>query len=196
LGPMDTVIMSKFIKTLEVAEGPPTGPEQAQLHERESDRPPSDMFKTGTELMYGGQGKTTNNFNLTPVNAQRNDETSAIKLLDKVTNTNEGLDQPRLDETNAEVTGEDKRKLRTQNKRRKQRLRAAQVPQSQWTTHTGQVDYDSTPLPRARGTYRNSMCPTGSPQQGKASCLFQSKPSQRSKTNTWENGSSNGSIRH
>jgi hypothetical protein len=103
---MDTVIVSKFIKTLLVAEGPrPTGPEQAQLHERESDRPPSDMFKTGTELMYGGQGKTTNNFNLTPVNAQRNDETSAIKLLDNVTNTNEGLDQPRLDKTNAEGNG-------------------------------------------------------------------------------------------
>jgi hypothetical protein len=157
---MDTIIVSKFIKTLSVAEGPPTGSEQAQLHERESDRPPSDIFKTGTELMYGGQGKNTNNFNLMPVNAQRNDETSDIKL-DNVTNTNEGLDQPRLGETNAEVTGEEKRKLRTQNKKRKQRLRAAQVPQNQWTSHTGQVAYESTPLPRARGTYRNSMCPTG-----------------------------------
>jgi hypothetical protein len=57
LGPMDTVIVSKFIKTLEVAEGLPTGPEQAKIHKRESDRPPSDIFKTRTELMYGGQGK-------------------------------------------------------------------------------------------------------------------------------------------
>ena len=48
LGPMDTVIVSKFIKTLEVAEGLPTGPEQANIHKRESDRPPSDTFKTRT----------------------------------------------------------------------------------------------------------------------------------------------------
>ena len=160
LGPMDTVIVSKFIKTLEVAEGLPTGPEQANNHERESDRPPSDIFKTRTELMYGGQGKNTNNFNLTPVSAKMNDESSAINVADLVT-SNEGLDQPRLDETNAEVTGDDKQKLRTQNKKRKQRRRAVQVLQIQWTQHTGQVAYDSTPLPRARGTYRNSMCPTG-----------------------------------
>jgi hypothetical protein len=116
---MDTVIVSKFIKTLEVAEGLPTGPEQANIHERESDRPPSDIFKTRTELMYGGQGKNTNNFNLTPVSAKMNDEISAINIADLVT-SNEGLDQPRLDETNAEVTGNDKQKLRTQNRKRKQ----------------------------------------------------------------------------
>jgi hypothetical protein len=113
LGPMNTVIVSKVIKTLKVAEGLPMGPEQAQIHERESNRPPSDIFKTGTELMYGGQGKNTNNFNLTPVSAKRNDEISAINVAD-VVNTNEGLDQPRLDETTAEVTGEEKRKLRIQ----------------------------------------------------------------------------------
>ena len=151
LGPMDTVIVSKFIKTLSVAEGPPTGAERVQLHEGESDKPPSDLFKTGTELMYGGQGKNTNNFNLTPVSAKMNDEISAINIANLVT-SNEGLDQPRLDETNAEVTGDDKQKLRTQNKKRKQRRRAVQVPQSQWTQHTGQVAYDSKPLPRARGT--------------------------------------------
>ena len=88
--------------------------------------------------MYGGQGKNTNNFNLTPVNAKMNDEISAIKVAN-MKNTNEGLDQPRLDKTNAEVLGDDKQELRTQNKKRKQQLRAAQVPQSQWTTHTGQV---------------------------------------------------------
>ena len=150
LGPMDTVIVSKFIKTLSVAEGPPTGAERAQLHEGESDKPPSDLFKTGTELMYGGQGKTTNNVNLMPVSAQTNKETSDTDFrvhpdtnfcvgnvtqkneetsdtdfrihpntnfrVENVTNINEGLDQPRLDETNAEVTGENKGKLRTQNK--------------------------------------------------------------------------------
>ena len=116
LGPMDTVIASKFIKTLLVAEGPPTGSDQAQLHARESDRPPSDIFKMGTELMYGGQGKNTNNVNLTPVIAQPNEQTSAITLSNG-TKTNEGLYQPRLEETNAKVTGKDKQKLRKQTKK-------------------------------------------------------------------------------
>jgi hypothetical protein len=30
-----------------------------------------------------------------------------------------------------------------------------------WTDHTGTVPYESSPMPRERGTYRNSMCPTG-----------------------------------
>ncbi len=158
LGPMDTVIVSKFIKTLSVAEGPPTGSEQDQQHERKSNTTPSDNFKTGTKLMYGGQGKNTNNVNLRPIIAQRNNQISAISL-NNGTKTNKGLDQPRLDETNAKVMGEDKRKLRVQNKKRKQLLRATQAPQSQWTRHTGQVSYESTPLPRTRQTYRSSMCP-------------------------------------
>jgi len=142
LGPLDTIIVSKFIKTLSVAEGPPTGSEQAQLHERESDRPPNNLFKMGMELMYGGQGKTTNNFNLMPVNAQENEKTSDTDFrahpdtnfrvdnvtqkneetsntdfrvhpdtnfrVNNVTNINKGLDQPRLDETNAEVMVENK----------------------------------------------------------------------------------------
>jgi hypothetical protein len=125
---MDTVIVSKFIKTLSVAEGPPTEAERAQLHEGESDKPPSDLFKTGTELMYGGQGKTTNNVNLMPVTSQTTEETSKNEetsdpefrvhpdtnsRVDNVTNITKGLDQPRLDETNEEVTGENKRQLRT-----------------------------------------------------------------------------------
>ncbi len=50
---------------------------------------------------------STDNFNLTPVSAQMNDESSAINVAN-MTNTNKGLDQPRLDEMNAEVTGDDK----------------------------------------------------------------------------------------
>ncbi len=135
LGPVDSVIVSKFIKTVSVAEGPPTGSEQDQQHERKSNTTPSNNFKTGTKLMYGGQGKNTNNVNLRPIIAQRNNQISAISL-NNGTKTNKGLDQPRLDETNAKVMGEDKRKLRVQNKKRKQLLRATQAPQSQWTRHT------------------------------------------------------------
>jgi len=110
--------------------------------------------------MYGGQGKNTNNFNLTPVSNKTNDASSATNVADLVIST-EGLNQPRLDETNAEVTGDDKHKLRKQNKKRKQQRRAVQLPQSHWIQHKGQVAYNATPLSRARRTYRNSMCPTG-----------------------------------
>ena len=162
LGPMETVIVSKFIKTLRVVEGPPPSSQQANLHNTECNRPPNDMFQTGTELLYGGQGKTMCNNNLTPVSSETSDKSSVVAS-DIATHMHEGLDQPRLEETNAEVTGSDKRLLCLQNKRHKQRLRprAAQLPQSQWTVHRGQIANDSTVLLRTRGPYRNSMCPTG-----------------------------------
>jgi hypothetical protein len=65
LGPMETVIVSKFIKTLGVVEGIPTGSQQAQTHKKESGKAPSNAFKTGKELMYGRQGKNMYNNNLT-----------------------------------------------------------------------------------------------------------------------------------
>jgi hypothetical protein len=72
LGPMDTVIANKFIKTLAVAEEPPKGTDiHAQGHEKKSDIPTNNIFKMGTELMYGGQGKVRNNISLTSVTATR-----------------------------------------------------------------------------------------------------------------------------
>jgi len=69
---MDTVIANKFIKTLAVAEEPPKGTDmQAQEHKKKSDIPTNNIFKTETELMYGGQGKVTNNISLTSVTATR-----------------------------------------------------------------------------------------------------------------------------
>ncbi len=147
LGPMDTVIANKFIKTLSVAEEPSKGTAmQAQGHEQKGNSLPTNIFKTGTELMYGGQGKSTNNITLTSVTATRDNGENG---LDKSTNrtTHGGLDHPRLDDTNEEVTGEGNRKLRKQNKQHKRKLKAAQLRQSQWTEHTGQVAYKSTPLP-------------------------------------------------
>ena len=129
MGPMDTVIANKFIKTLLVAEEPPKGTVQAQEHEQKGDSQPNKTFKTGTELMYGGQGKITSNNNLTSVTATKVDEGS-------VTNTsiirtkNGGLDHPCLDDTNEEIMEDGKRKLHKQNKQRKQRLKAAQIQQS------------------------------------------------------------------
>ncbi len=67
LGPMDTVIANKFIKTLAVADELHNGNAPAQGHKQKGGIPPSDIFKTATELMYGGQGKMMSNENLMPI---------------------------------------------------------------------------------------------------------------------------------
>ncbi len=143
LGPMDTVIANKFIRTLAVAEEPPKGNAvQAQEHEQKGDSQPTNIFKTGMELMYGGQDKNTNNIILTSVTATMDNGDTAMD--ESIIRTrHRGLDQLHLEDTNEEVTGEGKHKLRTQNKQRKQRLKAAQRRHSQWTEHTSQVAYDS-----------------------------------------------------
>ena len=67
LGPMDTIIANKFIRTLAVGEEPLKEiPVQAQGQQK-GDSQPTDIFKTRMELMYGGQGKNTNNISLTSV---------------------------------------------------------------------------------------------------------------------------------
>ena len=160
LGPLDTVIAKKFIKTLSVVEAPSWGTAPSTMGITMSGAPPNGIFKTGTELMYGGQGKITNTTNLTTVTETQNER-------DDVTDTGTGatepcgLAPPRLIDTNEEATGDDRKKIRQQNKQRRQRLKATQQPQSLWTDHTGTVPYESTPMPRERGEYRNSMCPTG-----------------------------------
>jgi hypothetical protein len=112
------------------------------------------------ELMYKGQGKNTNNIILTSVTTTMdNGDTAMDKNI--IRTRHRGLDQPCLEDTNEEVTGEGKHKLRTQNKQQKQRLKAAQRRHSQLTEHTVQVAYNSTPLPCSRVEYRNFMCPTG-----------------------------------
>ena len=110
--------------------------------------------------MYGGQGKTSTTTNLNIVTELPN---TMGDLNDTGIAGNEagGLDPPRLADTNKEATGEDRKRIRLQNKRRRQRLKATQQPKSLWTDHTGTVPYESTPMPREREEYRNSMCPTG-----------------------------------
>ena len=60
LGPMDMVIANKFIKTLSVAEEPLAGTRQIKTNDKKDNMPLNDIFKTGVELMYGGQGKIIN----------------------------------------------------------------------------------------------------------------------------------------
>ena len=158
---MESVIANKFIKTLSVAEGPSRGSVRATSQVTTSSTPPNGIFKTGTELMYGGQGKITSTTNLTTVTDTQNEMVHVRDTSMRETETGGGLAPPRISDTNEEATGDDRKKLRLQNKRRRQRLKDTQQPQSLWTNHTGTVPYESTPLPRDRGAYRNLMCPTG-----------------------------------
>ena len=105
MGPMDTVIAGKFIKTGLCRE----------KNDTTEDMPPHNIFKTGTELMYGGQGKITNTINLMQVTKTRETEGRATDPTTIMTKTG-GLAQPLLDNTNKEVTGDNKGKLRKQNK--------------------------------------------------------------------------------
>ena len=74
----------------------------------------NNIFKTGMELMYGGQGKVTNNISLTSVTATK-DNAENVKNESTNRTTHGGLDHPHLDDTNEEVTGEGKQTLHKQN---------------------------------------------------------------------------------
>ncbi len=119
------------------------------------------QFKTGTEIMYGGQGKILNKNNLTTNIITMRNNNEHVANASTMSTENGGLDQPLLDYTNREVTGDDKCQLRKQHKKKKQQLKALQHRGSQWTDHTGTVPCDTTPLRQSREPYRNSMCPTG-----------------------------------
>ena len=153
LGPLDTVFATKFIKTLAVDDAPSQGTTTTTKGITESGTGPQDTFKPGMELMYGGQGKITNTTNLTTVTKTPTARTGETEY--------GGLAEPGLDDTGTGVGGDEKGKLRKQNKRLKQQLKAAQIQGSQWTEYTGQVPYESTTMPRTRGPHRNFMCPTG-----------------------------------
>ena len=94
-----------------------------------SGAPQNGIFKTGTELMYGGQGKISTTTNLMTITELPNERG---EVNDTGTKGNEagGLDPPRLTDTNKEATGEDRTRIRLQNKRRRQRLKATQQPKS------------------------------------------------------------------
>ncbi len=162
LGPIDTVFANKFIHALAETDESPRIIVQASSCRMGSKPPKTDTFKMGPELLYGGQGKINNNINRTPNTATPGDEggiTTAITI--NMAMGHEGLEPPRLKDTNEEVTGDDKRCLCKQNKQRKRRLKATQQRGGQWKEHTGQVEYKSTPLPRTQEPHRNFMCPTG-----------------------------------
>lgn len=61
---MDAAIASKFVKTLQVAEGQPKRPVHMIENDGKEGKPTANKFQTGTELLYGGQGKKPNTSNL------------------------------------------------------------------------------------------------------------------------------------
>jgi hypothetical protein len=143
MGALESVIANKFIKTLSVAEGPSRGSVPATSQVTTSGTPPNGIFKTGTELMYRGQGKVMSTTNLTIVTDTQNEMVDVMDISMRETETGGGLAPPWLSDTNEEATGDDRKKLRLQNKRRRQHLKDTQQPQSLWTNHTGTVPYES-----------------------------------------------------
>jgi hypothetical protein len=105
---MDAAIARKFIHTLPVAEGP----QRSTMHHIVTrDETPKTTFQPGTELLYGGQGQITSTNNLIQLTKS---DANIIPAEYR------GLAEPRLDDMDKEVTGDDKGLLRTQNKRCKQ----------------------------------------------------------------------------
>ena len=71
----------------------------------------------------------------------------------------DGLRPPQLSDTNAPVTGCDKKKLRKQNTIRRQNRQKHQTRRSQWTHYKGDF-FVPDDLPPAQ-QHRNQMCPSG-----------------------------------
>ena len=111
---MDTAIANKFIKTLSVAEVPSQGCVQVPGQDTKDNTPPTDTFKVGTELMYGGQGKLMSTTNLTLItdNSRAFEGDITDQKTISIWPAVEGLAPPTLEDTNEEITGDDRKRLR------------------------------------------------------------------------------------
>jgi hypothetical protein len=101
----------KIHQHIMVAEAPSRGSVPATSQVTTSGAPPNGIFKTGTELIFGGQGKITSTTNLTTVTDTQNDMVDVMDTSTRVTEPGGGLAPPRLIDTNEEATGNDRRKL-------------------------------------------------------------------------------------
>jgi hypothetical protein len=72
-----------------------------------------------------------------------------------------GLDQPRLRATGEVITGINKKKLRTENRRQRRALQQAQTKPTLWTEYTGDAVLPQGADDKSRPAHRNSMCPAG-----------------------------------
>ena len=71
-----------------------------------------------------------------------------------------GLEPPRLNNCDRPVVGNDIKRLRKENKKRKRERKAVQQPYSQWRVHKGEGTLRNRREDDVN-TYRNAMCPTG-----------------------------------
>ena len=72
-----------------------------------------------------------------------------------------GLDQPRPRATGEVITGINKKKLRTENRRKRRTLQQAQTTPTPWTNYTGDAVLPQGADDKSRPAHRNSMCPAG-----------------------------------
>jgi hypothetical protein len=72
-----------------------------------------------------------------------------------------GLDQPRLRATGEVITGINKKKLRTENRRQRRALQQAQTKPTLWTHYTGDAVLLQGADDKSRPAHRNLMCPAG-----------------------------------
>jgi len=72
-----------------------------------------------------------------------------------------GLDQPRLWATGKVITGINKKKLHTENRRKRRALQQAQTKPTPWTEYTGDAVLPQGADNKSRPIHRNSMCPAG-----------------------------------
>jgi hypothetical protein len=100
-------------------------------------------FTLSSKLLYGGKGK--NNI-LVNVNYTTNPPRN-LNVQPCTMGGWEGLEPPRIEERGQAVHGDDKTKMRKENKRRRRRLKLKQSEESQWTVHQGTKNNTPTPHP-------------------------------------------------
>jgi hypothetical protein len=114
-------------------------------------------FKLSNKLLYGGKGKNKIVVNVNCTNNPSRD--LDVQLC--TTGGWEGLKPPRLEETGGAIHGDDKTKMRKENKCRWWHLKLKQIKESQWTAHQGTISHTPTPHPQTAVEYQNSMCHSG-----------------------------------
>jgi hypothetical protein len=105
LGPIDTVVANKFGRALAANDNVTGLSVKPSGHERGIKTQTNNTFKTGPELLYGGQGKINCNVKLGKFIATTGDDGGVIPTSTFATTVeHEGLEPPRLEETDKEVS--------------------------------------------------------------------------------------------
>jgi hypothetical protein len=71
-----------------------------------------------------------------------------------------GLEKPHLGATREAIMGENKNKMRAENRKRQRALQQTE-PGTQWTTYWGDKVLPTSAANKSQPTHRNAMCPAG-----------------------------------